>query len=202
MGGRVKNGILMVMDHIIKIVKNPKHYFVFACALLWVSLGIILYLWDDGQATISYVAVANRLSHVIFTLGLTSAALLMYFFFQQYFFDKIKAPLPVQYMFFLTLYALAAVGIVPATKGAYLQLHTSFAAILTISMVLDFFALASLPDVRKIHKVQAVFSAIILVLAVQFISGIRGQVIAIVLFIVQILSIVYFPKKLKPAKRD
>lgn len=170
------------------------HYYAVACVLMWASIGIILLNWYAGQDSISYVAATNKVTYITIAVGVVSAATLSLLFCEDYFFKKITAPPFFKLIFYTSIMAMFGVGLIPATKGPSLQLHTVLAGILSFCMFAIALCFASMPQIRTILRVQSAITVVIMLVLVFLTTGIHIQILGIVSLNALILEITYFNK--------
>jgi len=176
--------------------QEARHYFLYACILIWASFSILFIGWYSSQSAVSYIAATNLVTYLILAFGTTCWALLTYLFARNWFLKRIKAVKLLRILFYLMSAGTVVVGLVPATQGLSLAVHSFFATIISFSFagILLIFALQSKYSLA--FRSHAALSIILMIGFIYWLGGIWGQVLAIATFDLFILASVYTKREL------
>lgn len=159
--------------------------------LIWASFVVLFIGWYSGQSAVSYIAATNLATYLILAMGTSSWACLTYLFVQQCFFNKIKAVKTLKFFFYVVTAGTVVVGLVPASQGIPLAVHSLVATIISYSFLAILLIIAVQSKYSLIFRSHAGLSIILMVGFVYGLGGLLGQVLAIATFDVFILIAVY-----------
>jgi len=179
--------------------EEAKHYFLYACMLIWASFVILFIGWYSGQSAVSYIAATNPVTYLILAVGTLSWACLTYLFVRRWFFKKIEAIKILRLFFYVVTAGTVVVGLVPATQGFLLAVHSLFATIISYSFLAILLSIAAQSKYSLAFRSHAGLSIISMVGFIYALGGIVGQVLAIATFDLFILTSVYTKHRLVKA---
>jgi len=179
-----------------QISKEPRHYFLYACILIWASFSVLFVGWYSGQSAVSYIAAMNIVTYLILAAGTIIWACLTYLFARQWFFNKIKAAQVLRFFLYLVSACTVVVGLVPATQGLSLAVHSLFATTISASFTAILLIIAVQAKYSLTFRGHAGLSIILMTWFIYGLGGIYGQVLAIATFDVFILASVYTKQRL------